>query len=73
MPRAPESKAPLAGKGEGRDGKWSQLSLVVMLRRPTRHPDHCVVRGASEVSHAQSPLFTLDLVGVLIAHLDELA
>lgn len=37
-------EAPLAGKGEGGDGKWSQLSLAVMLRRPTRHPDHCVVR-----------------------------
>jgi hypothetical protein len=29
--------------------------------------------GASEVSHAQSPLFALDQDGVLVANLDELA
>jgi hypothetical protein len=53
------------------------LSLAVMLRRPTRHPDHCVVRYS--YGEALRPR-TLNLrcsllirTACFVANLDELA
>ena len=41
--------------------------------RPRSLRSAVFLRGASEASHAQSPLFALDQHGVLVANLDELA